>query len=399
MAQIPRKYIDNFTKALNKISADAQKRLADDLAKVNFDGNVATIRDVFIDRMELYCGPYSDMAAVLAAEFYDGLRKFQIGSALGALAESGREPIATEKAVRAIVQDIVDGKPKETVIGKLVSRVDFEIKRSAGECVYRNGKRDPLKPRFARVPSGSETCSFCIMLASRGFVYRTKETAGEGNHYHANCDCRIVPGFDGETTVAGYDPDTLYDQWKHPEKYPELREARNARRRELYAEKHAGVAKESARWTSEERRKRKRDIDMAIKCEKPVFISPKGNEQLVSNIRKIKPDPDYYDVHAHGSVYSVECFSSDISAKTMAHIIKSREDYDGRPIRLFSCHAGEADADGNCFARELADIMGVEIKAAPSFTIVKPDGSFYFGSPDVTDFVTFEAKENNDLRD
>lgn len=239
MAQIPRKYIDSYTKSLNKLSADAQKRLADDLAKINFDGNIATIRDVLAARMEFYCGPYTDMAAIVAAEFYDGLRKFQIGAALGALAESGREPIATEKAVRAIVQGIVDGKPKETVVKKLVDRVDFEIKRSAGECVYRNGKRDPLKPRFARVPSGSETCRFCIMLASRGFVYHSKETAGEGSHYHANCDCRIVPGFDGETMVAGYDPDALYDQWKHPEKYPELQEARNARRRELYAEKRS----------------------------------------------------------------------------------------------------------------------------------------------------------------
>ena len=243
MAQIPRKYIDNYTKSLSKLSADAQNRLADDLAKINFDGNIATIRDALITRMEFYCGPYTDMAAIVAAEFYDGLRKFQVGSALGALAQSGREPIATEKAVRAIVQDIVDGKPKEKVVKKLVDRVDFEIKRSAGECVYRNGRRDPLKPKYARVPSGSETCEFCIMLGSRGFVYITKESAGEGNHYHANCDCRIVPGFDGETTIPGYDPDKLYDQWKHPEKHSELREIRNARRRELYAENKVSQSK------------------------------------------------------------------------------------------------------------------------------------------------------------
>lgn len=238
--QIPRKYIDNFTKALNKLTADAQKRLADDLAKINFDGNIATIRDMLITRMEFYCGPYTDMAAIVAAEFYDGLRKFQTGAALGALAESGREPIATEKAVRAIMQDVVEGKPTEVVVRKLIDRVDYEIKKSAGECVYRNGKRDPLKPRYARVPSGGETCEFCIMLASRGFVYLSEESARDkkgGGHYHANCDCRIVPGFDGETTIPGYDPDKLYDQWKNPDKYPELREARNERRRELYAAK------------------------------------------------------------------------------------------------------------------------------------------------------------------
>lgn len=221
MATIPRKYIDNYTKALNKLSKDAQERLAADLSKINFDADASVVRDAIIDRMEYYCGPYSDMAAVLAAEFYDGLRKREIGSALGALAESGRKPIATEKAVRGIMQDIVDGKPPEVAVSKLVSRVDYEIKKSAGECIYRNGKRDPRKPRFARVPSGSETCSFCIMLASRGFVYQSKETAGENGHYHANCDCRIVPGFDGETTVPGYDPDLLYAQWRDPEKHKE----------------------------------------------------------------------------------------------------------------------------------------------------------------------------------
>lgn len=214
MAQIPRKYIDNYTKALNKLSEDAKKKLADDLAKIDFTQDVATVRDAVIERMEFYCGPYTDMAAVLAAEFYDGLRTLETGAALGALAESGREPIATEKAVRGIMQDVVDGKP-EVAVGKLVSRVDYEVKKSAGECVYRNGKRDPLKPKYARVPSGAETCSFCIMLASRGFVYHSESTAGANGHYHANCDCRIVPGFNGKTTVAGYDPDALYDQWKN----------------------------------------------------------------------------------------------------------------------------------------------------------------------------------------
>lgn len=237
MAEIPRKYIDEYTKALNTMSADVQKRLADDLAKIDFTADVATVREAIIARMEFYLGPYTDMAAVVAAEFYDGVREVSVGERIDALADSGREPIATEKAVRGIMQDIVEGKAAEVVIRKLVDRADYEIKKSAGECVYRNGKRDPLKPKYARVPSGGETCRFCIMLASRGFVYRTEEAAGEGNHYHANCDCRIVPGFDGETFVPGYDPDKLYDQWKHPEKYPELQEARNSRRSELYAER------------------------------------------------------------------------------------------------------------------------------------------------------------------
>ncbi len=36
--------------------------------------------------------------------------------------------------------------------------------------------------RFARVPTGAETCTYCIMLASNGCYYKTEETAGHGDH-------------------------------------------------------------------------------------------------------------------------------------------------------------------------------------------------------------------------
>jgi hypothetical protein len=49
------------------------------------------------------------------------------------------------------------------------------------------------------------------MLASRGFVYYTSDTAYEGSHLH--CDCVVVPG-GPETTVDGYDPDAYYKAWR-----------------------------------------------------------------------------------------------------------------------------------------------------------------------------------------
>ena len=63
--------------------------------------------------------------------------------------------------------------------------------------------------RFARVPTGAETCTFCLMLASRGAVYHTRKTAGEFRHFHRGCDCKVVPGFDDEpmaTLVEGHGP-------------------------------------------------------------------------------------------------------------------------------------------------------------------------------------------------
>lgn len=69
-------------------------------------------------------------------------------------------------------------------------------------------QRDPSEPRWARVPAGP-TCEFCIMLASRGFVYWSEEKAGgRDNRYHRDCDCRIVSSW-GETRIDGYDPEGM----------------------------------------------------------------------------------------------------------------------------------------------------------------------------------------------
>lgn len=70
--------------------------------------------------------------------------------------------------------------------------------------------------RYARVPTGRETCGFCLMLASRGFAYKTRSSAGDHgflyNSFHNNCDCRVVPG-NADTEVEGYDPDALYERY------------------------------------------------------------------------------------------------------------------------------------------------------------------------------------------
>ena len=65
--------------------------------------------------------------------------------------------------------------------------------------------------RFARVPTGSETCDFCIAMASRGFVYKTQSNAGEMSKFHGDCDCAIVA--DDGVIPEGYDTDELYEQY------------------------------------------------------------------------------------------------------------------------------------------------------------------------------------------
>ena len=209
MDAIPRAYVDRFTAAINTLSAKARKGLSDALARIDMSQDVATVREQVIAAMQVWCGGATNQVAVIAAEFYDGLRELELGERMGASALSGRVPEATDESVRAFAQKLVDGKPEQFVT-LCLERLDYECKVAASQTVLNNGNRDRVKPRYARVPTGSETCDFCLMLASRGFVYRTEVAA---SHAHSGCDCRIVPSWKS-FSVAGYDPSALYDRWQ-----------------------------------------------------------------------------------------------------------------------------------------------------------------------------------------
>ena len=99
----------------------------------------------------------------------------------------------------------------------LSTKAHGAVGRAANTTTIRNAERDYRKGvRYARVPTGKETCGFCLMLASRGFDYKSRESAGctwgAFNRFHDRCDCRVVAG-DADTVVEGYDPDWLYDAY------------------------------------------------------------------------------------------------------------------------------------------------------------------------------------------
>ena len=210
-----------------------------ELEGIDWDMPIGDLRDMLVEIMQACCESASNVSAVVASEFYDAAREYAIGSTMGAIAEAGYSTRATEGAVRAFVQDVVDGRPDapERIARKCAQRIDYEAKRAAANSIKANARRDRAKPRYARVPSGAETCEFCLMLASRGPVYHTTDSAGEGNHFHANCDCRIVPVWDshrevtdeggvirrGGTQIEGYDPDAYYERYVRAMLDPDFR--------------------------------------------------------------------------------------------------------------------------------------------------------------------------------
>lgn len=207
MAQIPRKLLDELTKEINALSEAGQQMILNALENAEWE-TIEDLRVLLVNAMEMACGSVADMSAARAAEFYDEVRTAAVGNALGATVEAGRDPKKTEGAIRAFVQTVVDTGSTALLANRLAERVDIEVKAAAENCIAANCSLDPLKPKYARVMTGFDTCAFCFMLSSFGFHYNSEETV---SHAHANCDCRAVPGFDG-MKIAGYDPDAMYER-------------------------------------------------------------------------------------------------------------------------------------------------------------------------------------------
>ena len=185
-ATIPRQAVDFLTEEINGISADAQSRVLRVLRGIQWTPeNVAQCRDLVIQALSAVMPTYTTMAAQASADFYDAARELVVGERMGAQAISDFDMRKTEGAVRGFVRFVLRDDV-QTFNDQVLQRIDYEMKRSANMSVVENGRRDPKRVRYARVPTGAETCDFCLMLASRGFVYQSESTASAG-HVHANC--------------------------------------------------------------------------------------------------------------------------------------------------------------------------------------------------------------------
>lgn len=122
------------------------------------------------------------------------------------------DPESVDRTARYQAEKLKDGDV-DGFRSAIASAARYYAERGANETMVRLGRGD-RGARFARVPTGATTCPYCLMLASRGFVYSREAAALNANH--RNCDCRIVEGFEG-MEVEGYDPDAYYEQWREAE--------------------------------------------------------------------------------------------------------------------------------------------------------------------------------------
>ena len=235
---MPRKIPASLTRAYNravKRQGDAAERAVkvalEEYMRENPDATVEEIRGFAIEMLEAAGDLHGNACSQAALELQDeiarefGTKPPDIG---GWLYEPDAESI--EKTARYHAQKLVDGDV-EGFVKEMADAARFYAERGANATMSETARKQDRDNRrsgrsgavthgvtFARVPMGATTCGFCLMLASRGFVYLSEESAGEFDRFHRHCDCRIVPGYPG-MELEGYDPDEYYDRWKHPEKF------------------------------------------------------------------------------------------------------------------------------------------------------------------------------------
>lgn len=264
--------------------ARISRKAADDFEK-RFGGKVLlSDRKEVIDYAMALVEKYSDASSELACQMYERIAELS--------GEDIPRPIPAPAADYGEVAKGINGTLKQSPEGKLCSDViDRLVKRAGADTMLLNAKRDGAQ--FAWIPNG-DTCSFCIMLASRGWQHISEKSLKDGHaeHIHAHCDCQYAVRFDNATEVEGYDPDMYLEMYENAEG-DTWQEKLNAMRREQ--EKEAKGKKEILHckdvteiWHSQEHKKPKEIVYMNR-------VNVKGTEYCVDGV-SVKLNPDKNEV-------------------------------------------------------------------------------------------------------
>lgn len=171
-------------------------------------------------------GAYNDLAATVAADYYDDARDAaQVSGQFSARPAPALPTDQVDALTRWSVTPLWSQDPRYGLaLARLAGGSQRLIRRAERDTITSNVRRDPATPRYVRVPS-ADACAFCLMLASRGPVYQAesaREVVGRGvrqwdrpgrrgpsrivdrvggrrgsrqlgEPYHDNCRCRTQP--------------------------------------------------------------------------------------------------------------------------------------------------------------------------------------------------------------
>ena len=233
------KEFDAYNREVARLGNEAASNVEESImgwCREHESATVAEKREAAKLIMEGFVQAYDDTAAKFAADWYD-YRAEKSGARLDqAITTTTYSPKSVDDVARYQAKKLLNGG--DAAFAKACGEyARNDLFRSLNETIMDNVGRDRDKgARFARIPTGFETCTFCLMLASRGAVYRTRKSAGEFKHFHRGCDCKVVPSFDPDPdaeVVEGVRPKELYGRYKQFKEIDETEGLSSAEKDEL----------------------------------------------------------------------------------------------------------------------------------------------------------------------
>ena len=124
------------------------------------------------------------------------------------------------------------------------------------------------------------------------------------------------------------------------------------------------------------------------------------NDPLSQYVQNVKPLKTYFDVAMHGSPTAVGFGTSEanMSPRMLASIIRHSDGWNGQKIRLLSCSTGKQEGENYCFAEELANALGVEVKAPNDTLFIMRNGKMYVGKHGNGKMVSFVPNQRRRVR-
>ena len=215
MATISRGLLDDFVLERAALTKSC-KALAEEILK-SYDGDLDDYDALFdhcFAMLDEICLAATDVAAVIEGELYQAVYEHSNSEIFSPVYSSGYTSKSVEESLHAFITSYSTSKDVDALSGKMAQRVGMEIDHAIAHCAIENDRLDKKKKKWARIPSSPTPCKTCCMLASRGFVYTSYETArGKVGSHYGECKCTIMQGYDG-MRVEGYDKDAYYRQWQ-----------------------------------------------------------------------------------------------------------------------------------------------------------------------------------------
>ncbi|MGW3569066.1 VG15 protein [Streptomyces sp. NPDC000941] len=126
---------------------------------------------------------------------------------------------AAYRPLRARLDALDEGAPLPDTTAEQAVRVAERHARDAGrEAIVDAARHDPRALGYARRALSGHPCAFCLMLVSRGPVYRNASAAlrrdGEDEPYHDGCSCVAVPVFNADRWPGRDEAERLEAEWR-----------------------------------------------------------------------------------------------------------------------------------------------------------------------------------------